>query len=177
MIVRSTDKSFLLDTNVFIESYRRFYGFDFCPGFWKSLVDQATKDRLASIDVVRAELERGGDELFEWIQDSGREIKFFETKDDLRVLEVYRQLQDWVSRMDYREPARNEFRMTSNADGWLVAYAKAYSCTVVTLEGEDARNRRKVLIPALCRDHGVECVTLWDMLRACGIRLVQDRSV
>ena len=32
-----TGEVYLLDTNVFVEAYRRYYGLDLCPGFWDSL--------------------------------------------------------------------------------------------------------------------------------------------
>jgi hypothetical protein len=31
-------EKYLLDSNVFIEAYRRYYSFDICPGFWDCLV-------------------------------------------------------------------------------------------------------------------------------------------
>lgn len=58
--------AYLLDANVFIEAKNRYYGLDFCPGFWDWL-DQAHADGKAfSIDKVGDELSAGADELSTW---------------------------------------------------------------------------------------------------------------
>ena len=55
--------TFVLDANIFIEAHRRYYGLDFCPGFWESLAHFAGQGRLLSIDRVYRELEKGRDAL------------------------------------------------------------------------------------------------------------------
>ena len=64
----STDRKFLLDANVFIEAKRRYYAFDICPGYWDCLVWHQQEGRLESLDRVKQELERGGDDLWEWAE-------------------------------------------------------------------------------------------------------------
>ncbi len=44
-----TDDMFVLDTNIFIEAHRRYYGLDLCPGFWEALRYYARRGRVASI--------------------------------------------------------------------------------------------------------------------------------
>ena len=34
----ATPEKFVLDANVFIQAKRRFYAFDFCPGYWDMLL-------------------------------------------------------------------------------------------------------------------------------------------
>ncbi len=58
-----TNGPFVLDANVFIEAYRRYYGLDLCPGFWECLRHYGGHRRLLSIDRVRDELLVGGDAL------------------------------------------------------------------------------------------------------------------
>jgi hypothetical protein len=57
---------FVLDTNVFIEGAKRYYAFDIVPSFWEELVKQAGNGRLLSIDRVKAELNKGKDQLARW---------------------------------------------------------------------------------------------------------------
>ena len=47
---------FNLDSNLFIEAHRRYYGLDLCPGFWECLIYYFHSNRLKSIDRVRSEL-------------------------------------------------------------------------------------------------------------------------
>ncbi len=55
--------AYLLDANVFIDAKNRYYGFDFCPGFW-DWVDLAHADgRVMSIEIVGDDLVGGGGDL------------------------------------------------------------------------------------------------------------------
>ncbi len=62
-----TSDTFLLDTNVFIEAYRRYYAMDLCPGFWECLEHYCQETRLLSIDRVQDEIIEG-DTLDEWVK-------------------------------------------------------------------------------------------------------------
>jgi Domain of unknown function (DUF4411) len=41
---------YLLDANVFIEAKKRWYGFDFCPGFWAWLDSENKQGKVFSIE-------------------------------------------------------------------------------------------------------------------------------
>ncbi len=41
--------AYLLDSNVFIEAKRRYYGFDFCPAFGDWLIEAGNKELVFSI--------------------------------------------------------------------------------------------------------------------------------
>jgi len=62
--------------------------------------------------------------------------------------------------LDY---AKAEF--ASVADSWLIAYAKAYGCTVVTNETYNKEIRRKIQIPNVCEAFGIEYMNTFEMLR------------
>ena len=53
---------FVLDANAFIQAKRRFYGLDFCPGYWGTLIWHYQQGRICSIDKIRDEIMRGGDD-------------------------------------------------------------------------------------------------------------------
>ena len=57
---------YLLDANVFIEAKNRYYGFNFCPGFWDWLIRQNAVGKVASIDKVKGELLKQEDKLSAW---------------------------------------------------------------------------------------------------------------
>ena len=58
---------FVLDANVFIQAYRRYYAFDICPGFW-NVVLEFGPHYLISIDKVKDELFEGNDDLKQWVE-------------------------------------------------------------------------------------------------------------
>lgn len=54
---------FLIDANSLITPYLTFYPFDFAPGFWQQLANSIKNGQVAILDVVKAEILRGNDEL------------------------------------------------------------------------------------------------------------------
>ncbi len=52
----------------------------------------------------------------------------------------------------------------------MAAYARVHNMTVVTLETFDANIKRRVKLPNVCRQFGVEYVNTFEMLRRIGIR-------
>jgi hypothetical protein len=58
------------------------------------------------------------------------------------------------------------------ADPWLIAKARVAGHTVVTHERLNLHNKRKFLIPNLCRHFGIECLNTFDMLNRLDARFV-----
>lgn len=161
---------YLLDANVFIEAARRYYAFDIAPAFWNALVEQAEMGRVISIDRVRDELKRGKDDLAEWAGNAF-EPWFASTVDD-SILAVYREVMQWASEQtQFVEQAKEEFAQAENADAWVVAFAKAKGCIVVTHEQFDPNVRRRIPIPNVCRAFDVSYLDTFQMLRALAVRL------
>ena len=143
-----TDKKYLLDANVFIEAKRRYYAFDVCPGFWDCLVWHHQGAYVQSIDRVKDELERGGDELSDWVQRT-MPTACFASSDDAEVIEQYSQMQLWARQQgQFTEAAKAEF--ADKADAWLIAYAKAKNLVLVTHEVLDRFIQKKIPIPNVC---------------------------
>lgn len=158
---------FVLDANVFIEASNRYYAFDLAPGFWDRLLDCARRSRLVSVDRVRDELERGADDLAEWVKRHRDEL--FASTDQPEVITSYAAIMAWVNANgQFWDAGKAEF--AGGADGWLVAYAKATDATVVTHERFNAEVKRKVPIPNVCQAFGVAYVDTFGMLRALGVR-------
>lgn len=164
-------KRFVLDANAFIQSKRKFYAFDICPGYWTALIWHQTRNLVCSIDRVKDELERGGDDLWEWARSQTPE-GFFAATDEPEVIRWYGQMVGWVQvQSQFHPEAKAEFSETENADAWLVAYAKRTGSVLVTLEEYDPAIRKKVPIPNVCREFVVDYVTPFDMLRSLSVHL------
>lgn len=67
---------FVLDTNIFVEAYKRYYSFDIAPIFWRSINEKAEKKLLLSIDRIYQEINKynDDDELKIWINDKSSRI-------------------------------------------------------------------------------------------------------
>jgi Domain of unknown function (DUF4411) len=163
---------YVLDTNVFIQAKRTFYPFEVCPGYWKAMSWHRKSGRVMSIDRVRDEIERGGDDLWSWVQTAYGQDGFASV-DEPSVTRWFGEMAAWVQAQPHFLPqARTEFASEEVADGWLAAYAKSRSSTVVvTLEEFNAESRRKVQLPNICKAFEVEWITPFQMLRRLGVEL------
>ena len=163
------DSAFVLDANVFIEAARRYYAFDLVPVFWESLIEYATAGRIQSIDRVRKELEEGKDELAEWAKRHFSHA--FASTDKEDIVRSYGKVINWVNgQVEFCDAAKAEFAHAKNADGWVIAYAHARRCIVVTQEVLAPDAKRKVPIPNVCQAFNVSFIDTFEMLRKLGAR-------
>jgi hypothetical protein len=159
----------VMDANAFIQAHRRFYAFDICPGYWAAIKWHYKQSGVCSIDRVYEELERGEDILLDWVKKNLPKA-FFASSAELDIVSWYRKLAEWVqAEPQFLPRAADEF--AAGADGWLVAFAKARSGIVVTLEEFDPVIKKRVPIPNLCRAFDVECINPFDLLRRLNAEL------
>ncbi len=158
---------YVLDANVFIEAARRYYAFDLAPRFWESLEHHAANGRVRSIDRVGQELERRKDELARWVDNNCSHA--FDSTDEPDVIQSFGEIMTWEQRQNqFFAAAKADF--ASGADGWLVAYAKAKGCFIVTQEVPAPDAKRKVPIPNVCQAFEVPFVNTFEMLRSLGVQ-------
>ncbi|CEI30137.1 DUF4411 family protein [Propionibacterium freudenreichii] len=157
---------FLLDSNVFIDAKNRYYSFDVVPGFWEWLDQAFLGSVLCSIDAVREELLAGSDELSDW----ARTRKAFFREIDQPTVRHFAVLSEWARGQNYQQAALDEFA-TDRADFLLIAFARQYHFTVVTLEKSNSRKRNRVMIPDACKAMGVPVCDPFQMLAESMVRL------
>lgn len=159
--------AYILDTNVFLTAAESYYAFDIAPGFWEALALGARTGRVSSIDRVLEEIQRKEDAVAEWVRSVF--VDAFASTLQADVVAAYGEVVRWVeSQAQYRDYARAGF--ASGADGWLIAYARAKDCTIVTLERLDPLSRSRVPIPNVCRQFGVPYISTFPMLRNLKVR-------
>jgi len=160
------DSTYVLDANVFVEAARRYYPFDLAPPFWQSLLLHANT-RVRSIDRVRHEVESGNDELASWMETHFSHA--CASTDEPAVTQSFAEIMTWVrSQRQFSEAAKAAF--ADDPDGWLVAYARAKGCVVVTHEVYNPEARKVVPIPNVCKQFNVRYVDTFAMLRDLGVR-------
>jgi hypothetical protein len=161
---------YVLDSNVFMQAARHYYAFDLVPAFWRALIDHASNGSLLSNDRVKEEIERGEDELATWA--GGIFHPWFASTNENDVLRGYSRIMEWAqAQPQYLPAAKAQFADVENADAWLVAYAQAKGCVVVTHEQPDSNVRRKIPIPNACQAFSIPFIDPFKMLRALGVRL------
>lgn len=159
--------TYILDANVFIQASNEYYPLDLVPGFWDTLTVKAESGVIGSIDLIRKELEREEDQLWSWVRDEFHSA--FHSTQDPDVLAAYREVITWATRHEqFFDYAKREFAEV--ADAWLVAYALAKECTVVTQEKLAPDMKRKIQIPNVCVAFGVTYMDTFQLLRALDVR-------
>ena len=161
------DAVFALDANVFIEAHRHYYAFDLAPKFWEDLIQHAASGRVESIDRVKVELQKGGDQLAAWANEQF--ACAFASTDEEDVIQCYGDIMKWVNAQpQFSHAAKADF--ARGADGWLVALARAKRRVVVTHEVLNLDVRRKIPIPNVCQAFDVPYVNTFEMMRRLGVR-------
>lgn len=168
--------AYLIDSDVLIEAKNRYYGFDFCPGFWDWLVQKRATGEVLSVERVGQELAAGNDHLSVWAANQGP--AFFVPPDGNTVAAmatVSASVQTMnVNGQPYLPAAVTKF--LGDADYYLIAHALAHRGIVVTNEsghhsGQQA-SVKTLKIPDVCSSVGVQCASVFKMLRDGGALLI-----
>lgn len=167
-------RKYLLDANIFIEAKNRYYGFDFCPAFWKWLEKKNAEGTVFSIDKVKKEIDEGNDDLCQWAAE--HQDFFLPFSDDNGGLaKALTEISDWAysPEADYTDSAIRTF--LEGADYYLVAYAHVHNYCLVTHE-EASNEKKRIKIPNACKRFGIECMKSHEMLRNERVRFVLSQS-
>lgn len=158
---------YLLDSNILITPYRRYYQFSFCPGFWDFLHQQFVKKESMSITKVYDEIARNTDDLSTWLKTKLDKKLFIDTARDADVVDKYAQVSEWVLKnSQYYEPAKRDFLQVEEADPWICAYAAVYGITVVTEEVSQPNARSKISLVDVMKAFNVPYINVFDYLEA-----------
>lgn len=166
----STNRPYILDSDVFIAAKNTYYAFAICPGFWDSLIHHHGAGNVRSIDRVRGELLAGRktEDLVQWVKEQLPPAFFVDT-DEEAVTDAYGQVMLWVQRNpQYFDQAKAKF--ATEADGWLVAYAMVHGVTVITNEQPRPQSRNRILLPDVCSQFKVTYKDTFAMLHELAVR-------
>ena len=161
---------YVLDSDVFIAAKNSYYAFVICPGFWESLIHHYDKGNVLSIDRVKGELIAGrrDEDLVQWVKSQLPPGFFIETEDEA-VTSAYAEIMLWVQRNpQYFDQAKAKF--ATEADGWLVAYARAHNAIVVTNEQPQPLSRNRILLPDVCNQFKVTFKDTFLMLKELAVQ-------
>lgn len=159
---------YVLDANVFIEAYKRYYAFDIVPAFWDNLALVAQDGLVLSLDKVYAEIDPKNQELKKWASDNFKKWKSTNQND---VVNGYARIMKWVNEQNFKEAAVDKFADSDNADAWVISYALAKKLTVVTEERLSPDSKKRVPIPNVCKAFDIRYVDTFQMLRELKIRI------
>ena len=122
---------YLFDTNIFVESKKNL-PMDVWPTFWTKMIELINSGNIYSIDKVKEEIDRGGDELTDWLHNNAPR-GFFLTQ-DIAVMTKLAETIAWAQNSTVHFSQAAIFDYINVADSYLVATAAARRMVLVTYE-------------------------------------------
>lgn len=158
--------AYLIDSNIFIRSKNEM-PMNLWPTFWRRMTEMVNSGEIFISTKVKEEIERGHDELIEWMKSSAPKSCFVGLDSD--VMLKYGEVQTWAFTRPFTESARSVFATV--ADGYLIATAAAKHMTLVTYEKSDPNSKKRVMIPDACDAVGASYCDLNSVFRGMGITI------
>lgn len=131
------------------------------------MVELINSGNIHSIDKVKDEIDKGGDELTDWIHNNAPR-GFFLTQ-DVTVMTKLAETITWAQNCTVRFSQSAIFDYTNVADSYLVATAAARNMVLVTYEKSNPQRRNRVMLPDACYAIGVRSCDLNTALRELGV--------
>ncbi len=114
------------------------------------------------------EILRNEDKLSDWLKENG-DSSTIKKIDKLPVIQCYSKIITAIKRNEkYKESAKADF--AGIADSWLCAYGMASGDIIVTEEKYEPNIRKRVKVPNICREFGIDYIGLLEFMRELGIR-------
>lgn len=161
---------YLLDTNIFVETKKRFAPIHVGLSFWAMINRLADQGVIASIDKVKDEINVLGDDLTAW---SASQLPqgFYLSTSIAAVMGHYATIINWANNGIFTQAAKDEFARNTTADAFLIAMAATdpQNVKIVTYETSEPLRRNKVKIPDASAAVGVSCITLVEMMNELGV--------
>lgn len=161
---------YVLDSNTFIQAHRINYPMDVFPGFWNTIKQLASENKIISIDKVREEIKANEDTLRKWM-DENLDENFFHSTESPEILSEYSKIIQWAHSGMYNENAKKTFMDYARADAWLISFCRLNDYVLVTQEVSAPDSRRSIKIPDACNANNVRWVNTLNMFRALKISL------
>jgi Domain of unknown function (DUF4411) len=161
---------YLLDSNFFIQAHRIGFPLDVVPSFWGKIKELALESKIISIDKVKNEIYRDGDDLQIWCEEN-LPNDFF--KSSSSVITSYAKIVTWAhsKNQQYTQQAMNTFMDSEEADAWLIAFGYAHGIPIVTYEISSPLSKKSIKIPDVCLPFGVRTLIPIEMFRELGVRI------
>lgn len=145
----------------------------FAPGFWDQLSPKLALENVAVLDIVKDEVMKGGDDLSEWFEEVA-DLNIIDRRDESIIKEYEKVISYLRESILYGDKALRRWSKVGVADPWLIATAKAYGYTIITLESSSGKittvcNNPK--IPNVGAALGIKCEGLFAFMRKMKFRL------
>jgi len=161
--------SYCLDSNVLIQAWQKYYSPVYCPTYWDVLNELGDEDKIFIPSMVYDEIVITDDDLSDWLKKSNIKVKPI-TSDVTQTLKSI-----YAADPSHKHLVDNK-KGRSLADPWVIAHAIKESAIVVTKEEKvTALNSKKMKIPNVCENMGIDWITDYQMVEQLGIKFNCER--
>ncbi len=168
-------EKFLIDSNSFITPYKQYYAFDLIPSYWTEISKCTNSGRLILLDMVKAEINKGADNLSDWLN---RQSGFIICNHVLpAIINKYQEILQYIQNCGlYQNHALQTWARADIADPWIIAAAAVNDYTIITAEvpsgGLSTKNPNKYAkIPDVAKAFDVKTENVYYMMRQLGIQI------
>lgn len=155
---------YIVDSNVFMQAANSYYAFDLVPPFWTWLEARLGAE-VFTVEPVKLEILKQDDALSDWLKANDDPSWVLPVDDEATQLEMPVITQHCV---DYGYKTAGIAKFLAGADPWVIARAKRDGWTVVTQELPNPETKKRVKIPDVCNNVGVQQIIVFEMLRKLG---------
>lgn len=148
--------TYSLDSDILIQAWRD-YPIENFPSVWDSIEAMGVHSVAGLSELILNELERGGDELYDWVKSRESDLVIATTP-------------EIESEVTYLVNTYNNFGIITGrneADPFVVAVAKANSCSVVTNETRSG-DLNGPKIPDVCLEEDIRWIRFVDIIKEEG---------
>lgn len=165
---------YLLDTNIYINCYERYYLYDYFPSFWESF-EEIINSNVIIPKVVLSETTHT-DWFKDWIKTHFKGDILDHKQYASAWAEVLTHIQNSDFYSDKSLTSDNSWTHEKIADPWIIAIAKQDQLTLVTAEIKNnnldsQKPSQTPKIPDIADDLGVKCISMNDFFGEVGLRI------
>lgn len=153
---------FCIDTSALLHAWNRDYPPDVFITIWGEIEHMVSTGQLIAPDEILLELERGGDEIYEWAKEN-RNMFIIPDGNAQKVVE------DIVNRYPTFLPKASYDGVW--ADPYVIGLAATKGAVVITGEKMVGPNAKAPKIPNICSDLGIHHTDMLGLLRAIGMKV------
>ncbi len=169
---------YVFDADAFIQPYRTYYQPDIAPGFWQTLEGLIRTNTVKLTEPVYYEILPSNKKQNDWLSLWIFALRKYRIKvNNWKILKAFEKVTEFVENQ-YEPPHAREF--LDVADPWVIAYAKAYDATIVSMESYKKEEidpntgliRGTVKLPNVAEYFGLRVIKVYDFVKDLSIRLV-----
>ena len=167
--------NYCLDTNIFITAWYEDYPPGVFPSLWEQLAN--SKESFTVIKPIFDEIEPytgNNKQLADRDKIEKYPLRMWIEENILPEEDIQDDIRDMALELEKKYKTETTGKGAGKTDILLIAYAKAYKKTVVTLEAEQKQRPQKThnyKIPLICEIEEIDWINLVEFLKKLGIRI------